>query len=179
MEQTLILWDNRGMKNIILIGMSGAGKSTLGVLLAKAMNYDFIDTDLILQTSENRLLQEIIEEDGITAFKAIEERILCDLTAEHSIIATGGSVIYSEKGMRCLEKLGHIVYLHVPYHEIKRRLQNIHSRGIVMEEGQTLDSLYEERESLYRKYGQTVIDVQERTIEETVDIIIKEIGHSN
>ncbi len=163
------------MKNIIFIGMSGAGKSTLGVLLAKAMNYDFIDTDLILQTSEKRLLQEIIEEDGIKAFKQIEEQIVCDLTAEHSIIATGGSVIYSERGMRYLQNLGHIIYLHVPYKEIERRLQNIHSRGIVMEEGQTLESLYKEREQLYQQYCHTVIEVDERTIEETVDLLMKQL----
>lgn len=175
MEETCVLWDNNRMKNIILIGMSGAGKSTLGVLLAKAMNYDFMDTDLILQTSENRLLQEIIEQDGVQTFKAIEERIICDLQADHSIIATGGSVIYSERGMECLKRLGHIVYLHVPYTEIKRRLHNIHSRGIVIEEGQTLESLYLEREVLYRRYCDFLIDVGELTIEQTIDIMMDQL----
>ncbi len=65
--------------NIVLIGMSGAGKSTLGVLLAKALGMDFIDTDILIQQRESRLLQQIIDEDGIDRFLEIEEATILKL----------------------------------------------------------------------------------------------------
>lgn len=79
--------------NIILIGMPGAGKSTIGVLLAKALGMRFIDTDIVLQEQENRLLHEIISTDGIERFLETEEAVVSSLKPENSVIATGVSSI--------------------------------------------------------------------------------------
>lgn len=128
--------------NIVLIGMSGAGKSTLGVLLAKALGMDFIDTDLIIQQLEGRLLQEIIDHEGIDKFMEIEEKIVSELELNNCVISTGGSVIYSNKAMNALKQVGQIVYLHVPYEEIQKRLINITTRGIVMKKGNSLKDVY-------------------------------------
>ena len=87
------------MKNITLIGMPGAGKSTIGVLLAKAMNYRFVDTDLVIQEQEGKLLCEIIKEEGMERFKQIENDVNANLQVERSVIAPGGSVIYAKEAM--------------------------------------------------------------------------------
>lgn len=159
--------------NIVLIGMSGAGKSTLGVLLAKALGMDFIDTDLIIQQLEGRLLQEIIDHEGIDKFMEIEEKIVSELELNNCVISTGGSVIYSNKAMNALKQVGQIVYLHVPYEEIQKRLINITTRGIVMKKGNSLKDVYEERLPLYMNYSDITFDCSNKDIERCVSEIIE------
>ena len=159
--------------NIVLIGMPGAGKSTLGVLIAKALGIDFVDTDILIQKSEDKLLQEIIESEGIDTFLKIEENILLNLNIDYSVIATGGSAVYSKKAMMNLKENGQIVYLHVPFVEIEKRLDNIKNRGIVIEEGKNLKDVYEERIPLYQKYAEKIFDCSDKDIEECVNGIIK------
>jgi shikimate kinase len=118
--------------NIVLIGMSGAGKSTLGVLLAKALGMDYVDTDIVIQQHEGRLLQDIIDNDGIETFMEVEEKIVSELQLKNCIISTGGSVVYSEKAMNVLKQDGQMIYLHVPYEEIQKRLVSITTRGIII-----------------------------------------------
>jgi shikimate kinase len=161
--------------NIILIGMSGAGKSTIGVLLAKALGMDYVDTDIVIQQHEGRLLQDIIDNHGIDEFMKIEERIISDLNLQNCIIATGGSVIYSEKAMNILKQGGPIIYLHVPYQEIKKRLINITTRGIVIKQGKSLKDVYTERVPLYIKYSDKIIDCSNKDIEHCVNEIIEKI----
>ena len=95
------------MNNITLIGMPGAGKSTVGIVLAKVLGYDFIDTDLLIQKEENRLLWQIMRDEGIDGFNAIEERVNSQIDVTHSVIATGGSVIYGPKAMEHLAQHQH------------------------------------------------------------------------
>lgn len=145
--------------NIILIGMPGAGKSTLGVLLARALNYRFMDTDLLIQEREGRLLCEIIAQEGLERFLEIEGEVNADVNVEHTVIAPGGSVIYSETAMRHFSEIGTVVYLHVPLSELEKRLGDLKRRGVVLKEGQTLESLYEERRVYYERYAQVTVDV--------------------
>lgn len=161
--------------NIVLIGMSGAGKSTLGVLLAKALGMDYVDTDIVIQQHEGRLLQDIIDNDGIEKFMEVEEKIVSELQLKNCIISTGGSVIYSEKTMNVLKQEGQIIYLHVPYEEIKRRLINITTRGIVIKKGNSLKDVYEERVPLYIKYSDKTFDCSNKDIEHCVSEIIENI----
>ena len=151
--------------NIVLIGMPGAGKSTLGVLLAKALGMDFVDTDIIIQQHSGRLLQEIIEKDGVEKFIEIEGAAIADLEADNCIIATGGSAVYSESAMKALKEKGRIVYLHVPYAEIEKRLGNITTRGIAIKKGRSLRDIYGERVPLYMKYSDLTIDCADKDIE--------------
>lgn len=162
-------------QNIILIGMAGAGKSTLGVLLAKALGMDFIDTDIIIQQQHNRLLQEIIDEDGIDAFLDIEETVISGLKFENSIIATGGSAVYSEKAMASLKEKASVVYLSLSYDEIKRRVTNIETRGIVLKQGNSLRDAFNERLPLYEKYADITVDCEKKDIEACVTQIVKAI----
>jgi len=159
--------------NLVLIGMPGAGKSTTGVLIAKELGKTFIDADLIIQERENALLQEIIDRVGFEEFLEIEENVLLDLDTNNSVIAPGGSVIYSEKAVDHLKKKGLFVYLKLDYDEIERRLNNIASRGIVFGEGKGLIDLYEERTVLYEKYADLIIECSGLSIEEVTQEIVR------
>jgi shikimate kinase len=163
--------------NIVLIGMSGAGKSTLGVLLAKSIGMDFVDTDIVIQQHEGRLLQEIIDNDGIDNFMQIEEQTVSELQLNNCIISTGGSVIYSERAMTALKQHGQVIYLHVPFEEIKRRLINVTSRGIVIKKGNSLKDVYEERVPLYIKYSDKTLNCSNNDIEQCVSEIIELIAN--
>lgn len=161
--------------NIILIGMPGAGKSTVGVILAKILGYKFIDTDLLIQESENRLLHEIIESDGVDGFIEIENRVNSCINTEKSVIATGGSVVYGREAMKHLSEIGTVVYLRLDYLKLKYRLGNIKNRGVVIKKGQRLTDLYNERTPLYEKYADIIIDENGCGIEKTVSKIIENI----
>lgn len=158
--------------NLVLIGMPASGKSTVGVILAKVIGYDFIDTDLLIQRAEKKRLSEIIKAVGVDGFLEVEERVCSSVEADHCVIATGGSVVYSEKAMRHLKKIGHVMYLKTDYETIRRRLGNIRQRGVALREGQTLRDLYEERVVLYEKYADTVVE-EEGDVEDVVVGILK------
>lgn len=163
------------MKNIVLIGMAGSGKSTLGVLLAKSLGMPFVDTDLIIQEREGRLLQDIIDSDGVASFIKIEEKAVLSLTAEGTVIATGGSVVYSCKAIMHLKEKGILIYLDLDFDEIEKRIKNMTTRGIAMEKGKTLRNIYEERIPLYEKYADIIADCNGKTMEENLEKIIKEL----
>lgn len=165
--------------NIILIGMPGVGKSTIGVILAKVLGYQFIDSDLLIQKQENRLLNEIIADEGIQRFIAIENQVNADIEAERSVIATGGSVVYGREAMKHLSEIGVVVYLQLSYHPLSARLSNIKGRGVVLKEGQNLQGLYEERIPLYERYADIIINEEELSIENTLAALtraLKEYG---
>lgn len=161
--------------NIVLIGMPGAGKSTVGVLLAKSLGKRFVDTDLEIQNNAGRKLQEIIDADGIEKFLKTEEQVLLQLDCRNSVIATGGSAVYSEKGMKKLAQNGITVFLNVPFEEIERRINNITTRGIAMKNDETLKELYAERMPLYKKYADITVVPWNPSAEETVEEIIKKM----
>lgn len=165
-------------KNLVLIGMPGAGKSTLGVLLAKALKMPFIDTDLLIQKQENCYLQELIDARGIEGFIKLEEGIILGLDAENSVIATGGSVVYSESAIEHLKSNGVLVLLDTKMYQLERRLKNALTRGIAMKGAQTLSALYTERMPLYKKYADVEIDCSRKHIE-TIVSEIKEIFLNN
>ena len=160
-------------QNIILIGMSGAGKSTLGVLLAKALGMQFTDTDLLIQQHTGKLLQQILDTEGVDAFLQIEEEILLSCDFQNCVIATGGSAVYSQKGMEKLRQSGTVVYLAVGYEELKRRLLNITTRGIVFKGGQDLKTVYEERLPLYETYADITVNSTAYGIERSIEEILK------
>lgn len=159
------------MNNIILIGMPGAGKSTAGVLLAKTIGYGFIDSDLVIQTEEKKLLKDLISELGIDGFNALEEKINAGLWADRCVIATGGSVVYGKSAMKHLKEIGTVIYLKLSYNEIARRLGDIKARGVVIKDGETLKQLYDERTVLYEKYADIIIDCERQSVEQSVEAL--------
>ncbi|MDA3903761.1 MAG: shikimate kinase [Desulfuromusa sp.] len=147
--------------NIILIGMPGAGKSTVGVILAKRIGFHFIDTDLIIQAQEKCRLQQIIDTQGLNNFRKIEEQMLLNLHAHQSVVATGGSVIYSEQGLKALGKSGYLIYLQIALPDLQQRIIDMGQRGLVMAKGQTFEQLYLERTPLYEKFSDLTISCAE------------------
>lgn len=163
------------MENIVLIGMPGVGKSTVGVILAKELGYQFIDSDLLIQKQEKRLLKEIIAQEGVDGFIQIENQVNASIETDRTVIATGGSVVYGREAMEHLKNISTVVYLKLSYQSLKKRLGNLKNRGVVLREGQTLLDLYEERVVLYEKYADIVIDEESKGIEETLQYILKEL----
>ena len=159
--------------NVTLIGMPGSGKSTVGVLLAKALGLQFLDTDLLIQEREGALLQDVVDRLGVEPFLDLEGAVLAGLDCAGTVIAPGGSAVCREAGIARLRALGRVVYLHVPLAELERRVSNITTRGIAMEPGQTLADVYAIREPLYRKYADLTVDVMEKSsLEETVAAVV-------
>lgn len=153
--------------NIILIGMPASGKSTVGVVLAKLLAYDFVDTDLLIQRREGLPLHAIIASHGSDGFLAIEESVCLALEAQRAVIATGGSVVYSDAAMRHLKSLGRVLYLDVDLPTLRRRLTDVQGRGVVLKDGQTVADLYDERTPLYRRYADLTVPEGDLTLEET------------
>ena len=160
------------MKNIILIGMPACGKSVTGVILAKSLKMNFIDADLLIQERAGKSLQDIINAVGIETFKSIEEEALNAINVKNTVIATGGSAVYYDSAMRHLKENGVVVYIEASLATIKKRLKNIRTRGVAMEKGQTIDSLYEMRVPLYEKYADCTVRSHRYRAENTVEDII-------
>lgn len=163
------------MKNIVIIGMPGAGKSTMGVILAKTLGRNFTDTDIVAQENTGRLLQEIIDEDGTDAFLKTEEKTILSLHCHNTVIATGGSVVFSEKAMEHLKKDGVIMYLDISFEEMVRRLNNITTRGIVLVAGQSLRDMYNQRVPLYEMYADLTIDCSDGDFENCIGNVMNEL----
>lgn len=161
------------MKNIIFIGMPASGKSTVGVVVAKRLGYEFIDTDLLIQKQEKKLLKEIIAEVGNEGFLEIENQVNRDVEAEKAVISPGGSVVYCKEAMEHFKEIGTIVYLQVSFETINRRISNAKNRGVVLKEGQTLKDLYEERTALFEKYADCIISEDGLDLEETIDKVME------
>ena len=157
--------------NITLIGMPASGKSTVGVILAKIIGLSFVDTDLVIQQREGALLCDIISEHTLEGFLKAEESAVLSISPSNTVIATGGSVVYSEAGMEYLKSLGKVVYLKVEKEDLFKRLHNIKQRGVVLSPGETLDEMYATRSVLYEKYADIVIDETNASVEETVEMI--------
>ena len=152
--------------NIVLIGMPGAGKSTLGIVLAKIMNYDFVDADLVIQSQCDKTLQKLIDACGPEGFIQVENQILSDIRASKAIIATGGSAVYSDEAMRHLTEIGTVVYLKISYEQLVGRLSDFQERGVVLKGGigMSLRELYDERLPLYERYAEVTVDVDDLSI---------------
>ncbi len=164
------------MNNITLIGMPGAGKSTIGVVLAKVLGYQFLDSDLLIQKQEKRRLSEIIEEEGYQGFQDVENRVNASIEAENTVIATGGSVVYCEEAMEHLKSIGTVVYLKLSLNALSKRLGNLKGRGVLLKEGQTLSGLYDERTPLYEKYADIVIDEEGKDLEASLEILLETLN---
>lgn len=165
--------------NVILIGMPGAGKSTVGVVLAKVLGYDFVDSDLLIQNKYGMRLSDMITAYGLEEFKRIEEDVNAGISVSRTVVATGGSVVYGDNAMKHLRDIGVVVYIKLPYDELEVRLGSLKERGVVLDDGQTLMDLYEHRCILYEKYAHITINGSGLSIQDTVNLIKDRLSENN
>ena len=157
--------------------MPGSGKSTVGVILAKLLSYDFLDTDVLIQSSQRRALQDIVDRDGHLALRKIEEDTLLSLDLQHHVIATGGSAVYSAAAMAHLAAIGTVVFLDVDLATLEGRVNNLATRGLVRRPGQSLADLFAEREALYKQAADITINCTGMTQEAVCSAIIARLEH--
>lgn len=162
-------------KNLILIGMPGSGKSTVGVVLAKNLTRPYLDSDILIQLTENRSLQDIVDDDGYMALRDIEERVLLGISCENHVIATGGSAAYSAKAMEHLKENGVVIFLNASLETLKSRIHNYETRGLAKRADQSFADLFQERFELYTKYADLIIDSNNRSQEEVCDDIHEQL----
>ncbi len=160
------------MNNVSLIGMPGAGKSTVGVLLAKRLGWDFLDTDLLLQRRHGMLLQGLLDRLGNERFLDTEAELVAGLDCRSTVIAPGGSVVLRELGARRLKELGPVIYLDLPCAGLVRRLGNLATRGVTLAPGQSLEDLYAYRRPFYEKYADLTVNADQPTAEVTVELVL-------
>ncbi|AOS98370.1 Shikimate kinase [Microbulbifer aggregans] len=163
-------------KSIVLIGMPGAGKSTVGVLLAKELALDFVDTDVLIQAREGKTLQDIMNESDYLNLRRIEGEVIATAELPGHVISTGGSAVYSEEGMANLGRFGPIVFLNCSADELRRRIHNYESRGIAKAPGQSFADLFEERQALYRKYADITVECDGRSLQQVLDAVLQELN---
>lgn len=166
------------MKNIVLTGMPGVGKSTIGVILAKELGYQFLDSDLLIQQQEKKLLKDIIAEKGVDGFLAVENQVNASIEVERTVIATGGSAVYGKEAMEHFKETGIIVYLKCSYDALEKRLGDLKGRGVVLKDGQTLRDIYEERSVLYEKYADLIVVEDGMDIEGTLILVMEALRGS-
>ena len=163
--------------NIVLIGMPGAGKSTNGLLLAKALGKDFVDTDVLIQVREGKTLQQIMDSSDYQQLRLIEESVLQDIDVQNTVIATGGSAVYSTEGMTQLQKNGVIIYLETPLKILEQRIHDYETRGIAKHPEQSFEDLFIERSKLYNQYADLCIHCDQQLPEAVVNQIIQILNH--
>lgn len=164
-------------RNLVFIGMPAVGKSTVGIVVAKRLGMGFVDTDLLIQDQEKKLLREIIAEAGLDGFLKIENQVNAGVNVRNSVISPGGSVIYCADAMEHYKKIGTVVYLKASYQTIKRRIRNPKKRGVVLREGQSLRDLYEERVPYFEKYADITVRVDGNRIEDTIKNVLDEVNN--
>ncbi|MGN0631720.1 MAG: shikimate kinase [Ruminococcus sp.] len=163
------------MSNFIMIGMPGSGKSTLGRILAENTGYNFIDTDNLIMEHYNSPLKKLIQEMGAEGFIRAEGEILSQLKAENTIIATGGSAVYSDNGMEHLKSIGKIVYLCYAIDDIEARVGNLIARGVVCRNCRTLRGLFEERKPFYERYADIIVHLEHSSIGRSIHKLQKAV----
>ena len=147
------------MKNSIsLIGMAGAGKSSIAKELKKVLDFEIIDSDLLIEQQQKKSLQSILDDYGYIKLREIEERILLKVNFNKIILSTGGSAVYSQRAMEYLMQNSMVLFLDVPFHIIAERVDDFSGRGFAKLPSQTIYEAFQERESLYKNYSHHVID---------------------
>ncbi|MFW5932469.1 MAG: homoserine kinase [Desulfohalobiaceae bacterium] len=163
---------------LTLVGMPGSGKSTLAKHLAQELGWAFVDTDLLLQAWFGLPLQELREKLGNAYFLQAEEQIVLRLWLQRCIIATGGSVIYSQQAIQKLQDIGQIIYLQAGYPTIAHRVFQHPQRGLVLKPDQSLEDIYLERTPKYLAAADLALSTEDYSLQQCV-AIIKDWMHVN
>ena len=163
--------------SISLIGMAGAGKSSIGEELARSLNLEFVDSDLVIEQKYGKSLQDILSQNGHERFKEIEEESLLSINFKGIVLATGGSAVFSKKAMQFIKENSIVIYLDATYQDITERVSNFSERGLIKRPDQTVEEAYKERKELYKQFADHTIKNDE-TINSCVKEILELIKHN-
>ncbi len=132
--------------------MAGAGKTTVGKALSLELGYEFLDTDKMIETSYGKS-KDIIDSEGKDRFRVIEEEVLLSINFKNTLLATGGSAVFSPLAMEYLRDNSDVMYLEVSFENISERVLDFKERGFIKESHQSVEEAYMERLALYEKYA--------------------------
>lgn len=146
------------MNNLYLTGIMGCGKTAAGMKAAKILKAQFIDLDHEVEKKESMSIPDIFEHRGEAAFRKIESQILFDLSAQSgAVISTGGGIILRQENVDRMKKTGTIVWIRRPIETILLGV-NASARPLIRDDPQKLIQIYAEREPLYQKYADRIVD---------------------
>ena len=137
--------------------MAGAGKSSIGKKLANYLKFDLVDSDQVIEANHNKSLQEILVDNGIQEFKKIEEAAILSVEFNQTVLATGGSAIFSKKAMNHIKSNSSVIYLEVSFEDIMDRVPDFSNRGFIKEADQTMEYAFNERENIYREFADYIV----------------------
>ena len=161
-------------RSISLIGMAGAGKSSLGKKIASRLDYNFVDSDSIIEAKQNMSLQKVLERNGVDKFKMIEEQVLLSVDFNQTILATGGSAIFSKSAMSYIKQNSSVIYIKTPYEKIVERVSDFSNRGFIKGNNQTVQEAFKEREIIYKDFADHIVenkDELEACMQEIISLI--------
>ena len=134
--------------------MMGVGKSTIGKILAKKLNYNFIDVDKVIESKEGCSINLIFKNKSESYFRKIENDItLSELKKESTVIALGGGAFLNNSIRKTAKKLSVSFWLDVPIHELIKRLRNSKQRPLLFRKNisETVKKIYFERKKIYNE----------------------------
>ena len=165
-----------GGSNLYLIGMMGSGKSATGPILAKALNYSFVDSDKIIEDLIGLPIPKIFEEEGEEAFREVESKVLQSIGERHSLIVStgGGSVIKNENWG--IFHQGIVIWIDPTREVLLKRLRiEKNKRPLLINNLEnTLDSIFAERKSLYLE-ADLRVSISDEPVEVVATKILKEL----
>jgi len=138
--------------------MPGAGKTTIAKLLATQLNLEFIDSDHLIEKINNQSIQNILDSEGHAELRLKEEEVILSCSLNNTILATGGSAVYSDKAMTYLNNHSMVIYLDIPISLVMQRVGDYSNRGFAEPNGKSPEDVFNQRSVLYKKWCHITID---------------------
>ncbi len=169
---------SRTTKNIFLVGLMGAGKTTIGKRLAESMGKQFIDSDHEIEKRTGVNIPTIFDIEGEEGFRNRESTILDELTQKKGVIlATGGGAVLRPENRKYLAARGMVIYLSASVEQLYKRTRMDRNRPLLQTGNpkKKLQSLFEERDPLYREIADLVAETDDRSIQQALPALIEKI----
>ena len=142
------------VKNLTLTGMMGVGKSTIGKILAKKLNYNFVDVDNIIELKEGSSINSIFKNKSETYFRKVENDItLTELKKSNSVISLGGGAFLNNAIRKNTKKTSISFWLDVPIEELIKRLKKNKQRPLLFNKNinNAVKKIYFDRKKIYNE----------------------------